>query len=414
MANALAPAAFVLAAGLVGCSPFGGGAFHCETSAQCNAAAGGICQAADGLCSYPDPSCPSGQAYGESSGEDSGQCVAGGGQDGCFGAGLVRPCFATTPADDVVLSADIDTDMSPLCSTDVTAADGFCVIAGGRILVDTPIAARGSRPLVLVATSAIEISGELDVASHHSTGALPPYETTQIGAGSGPAECGMGTPPTVGDGGGGGAGGSFGGSGGKGGDAPNGGDGGMPRAVQPASALRGGCPGQDGINGMNGKGGHGGGAVYLIAESRILISGRINASGEGGTPGLSGSAGGGGGGSGGMIGLDSPDIMNMGAVFANGGSGGEGSGEGIQGAIGPEPTDANASPAPPNIAPNGGNGGNGGAGGTGNGGPDGDEGGLGTVVQGRIGGGGGGGGGTGVIKVYRGTLGGAHSPRPTP
>src|SRR5688500_15117698 len=59
-----------LAALLGGC--FGGGAFTCSDSSQCGA--GGTCQP-NGLCSFADATCPSGQIYGEASGPLSGVCV---------------------------------------------------------------------------------------------------------------------------------------------------------------------------------------------------------------------------------------------------------------------------------------------------------------------------------------------------
>jgi hypothetical protein len=110
-----------------------------------------------------------------------------------------------------------------------------------------------------------------------------------------------------------------------------------------------------------------------------------------------------------MIGLDSPTINNTGSVFANGASGGEGSGQTTPGNFGPEPTSAAPSAAPVSGTNNGGDGG----GGTGTGTNTGDNGkdGAGGGLSG--GGGGGGGGGLGVIKVYRGTLGGQCSPAPT-
>lgn len=57
-----------------GCSPFSSGAFTCAESAQCDVATGGVCQA-NGRCSFPDQACPSGQRYGDLSGDLSGVCV---------------------------------------------------------------------------------------------------------------------------------------------------------------------------------------------------------------------------------------------------------------------------------------------------------------------------------------------------
>ncbi|HSK01444.1 MAG TPA: hypothetical protein VK932_09390 [Kofleriaceae bacterium] len=325
---------------------------------------------------------------------------------GCYGApsGLVRPCFASAPTGNITLPGTIDTDTSTLCGAPMSGGNGYCVVAANNITLDDSVAATGTKPLVLVAVSTItiEAGATLDVASHHST--IPP----RTGAGAGSTDCMAGTPPMASGAGGGGAGGAFGGAAGSGGAGNNGaGAAGTPGAVQVATTLRGGCPGQDGINGTFGIGGKGGGAVYLIA-TRISISGAINASGEGGRPGLTGSAGGGGGGSGGMIGLDAPMITNSGNVFANGASGGEGSGTATPGNLGPEPTSTAASPPPTSGTNNGGDGG----GGSGTGIPTGRNGSNGSG-GGSPGGGGGGGGGLGVIKVYRGTLTGNVSPNPS-
>lgn len=94
-------------------------------------------------------------------------------------------------------------------------------------------------------------------------------------------------------------------------------------------------------------------------------------------------------------------------LIANGGGGGEGSGNGANGNPGADPT--SVTPAAGGIGGGGGNGGSGGAGGTGGGMANGGNG-----SNAPADGGGGGGGGTGVIKVYRGTLNGDHSPMPMP
>jgi len=62
----------LLLVGLGACSPYGGGAFHCEEDRQCTG--GGTCEP-DGLCSFPDPQCASGRRYGELAGERSRTCV---------------------------------------------------------------------------------------------------------------------------------------------------------------------------------------------------------------------------------------------------------------------------------------------------------------------------------------------------
>ena len=333
----------------------------------------------------------------------------------CYGdpQGLVTPCFTAEPVGDLTLPSMINTTNDPLCSTAVTNVPStICVIAGANISVPDgmTVVAVGSRPLVLLATRTITIGADavLDVASHRSSAS--PDTTAQIGAGSDPAGgCDPGVAPHASVGG---AGGTFvapGGNGGSGESGAGGGTSGAGRIV----TLRGGCSGQDGSSdggsgGGRGRGGHGGGAVYLIART-IINGGTINASGEGGGRGnAAGNAPAGGGGSGGLIGLDAPTITNFHVMFANGGGGGEGADGPNSGLPGPEPTGVGAA----NGGAGGSMGGNGGVGGAG-----GTAGGMsagGNGANAPADGGGGGGGGTGVIKVYRGTLGGAFSPFPAP
>jgi hypothetical protein len=67
--------ALVMAAGVAtaACSPFGGGAFSCDDSAQCGA--GGVCEPTTHACSFVDPACLSGRSYGPGSGPLTGVCV---------------------------------------------------------------------------------------------------------------------------------------------------------------------------------------------------------------------------------------------------------------------------------------------------------------------------------------------------
>lgn len=113
MANARL--AIALACALVeGCSPYGGGAFHCATSDQC---AGGTCEP-EGFCSFPDPDCASGRRFGELGGSLAGVCV--GDQ-------------STTDGSMPDMSLDdsaIDTPM-----VDMTTAAPFCDAAGDPTLV---------------------------------------------------------------------------------------------------------------------------------------------------------------------------------------------------------------------------------------------------------------------------------------
>jgi hypothetical protein len=383
---------------LCACSPYGAGSFTCETDSQCGA--DGTCS--DGFCSFPDNACPSGLRYGDRSGPLSNQCVGGGGDSGtdtppgdnanCFGTGLVVACFSAAPSGDQMLATSVivNTDTSPQCAT-LTNGNNWCVIAAHSITINTgvTVAATGMRPLVLVATESITMSGLIDVASHRGVG---------IGAGADAPGCNEGSPPT---GTSGGAGGSFGGAGGDG--AAVGGNAGTAGATIIPTMMRGGCPGQNGSDDTApGPRGHGGGGVMLIANNTITIGGIVNASGSGGGGGgNSANAGAGGGGSGGLIGLDAPTIMVSGVVVANGGGGGEASGAVSTGDVGDDPTNATT----PAL---------GGSGGSSFG-TDGGNGAYATTLTGdnaatnctgtctTPSAGGGGGGGAGLIKHYRAT-----------
>lgn len=313
----------------------------------------------------------------------------------CYGAGLVKVCPSapiTSPLS-ITSTTVVDTDASPLC---IAYSDGvddaYCVIAGTVVTIaeNRRLRAVGSRPLVVVATTAMVIGGTIDVSA---------------GAGANPPTCVAPTPATNKQGG---AGGSFQGRGGSGAAAVSG-LGPMSAPATTTPAFRGGCPGGAGAGPNGGSGGSGGGALYLIAPS-IAIDGTLDASGAGGNGGTNAS-GGGGGGSGGFIGLDAPMvIVAAGArVFANGGGGGEGGTPNRGGNGGTTPGSPSAASGGSGGANHGGNGGAG----SGDGrldGADGDAGGN----CGRGGSsGGGGGGGAGFIYVFPAqALGGAISPPP--
>jgi hypothetical protein len=364
-------------------------------------------------CSFVDSSCPSGYRFGDASGPLANACVGGTstGSDGsvididaksyldapppgvvCYGAGFGKTCFdaANVPSTPATLTAQtIDTDTSALCSNVVQNNPGWCVIAATDLTVTGAVTAIGAKPLVLVATGTLQVDGTLDVASHRGG---------QTGAGAVAADatlCDPGTPPGNS---GGGAGGSFGAIGGNGGNA-----GGIAGAIKPTNVLRGGCSGQDGKTGTNGTKGAGGGAVYLIAGTKIAVTGAINASGAAGTAGVTGNAGAGGGGAGGLIGLDAPMVTNSGAIFANGGGGAEGSGNNTAGNNGNESALGIAAAATASAS----NGGDGGAGGAATA--------AGTGGNAATFGGGGGGGGAGAIKLFQATsiAGGVVSPPPS-
>jgi hypothetical protein len=61
-----------LLVGVVACSPYGGGAYHCDRDDQCTG--GGTCEP-NGLCSFGDPGCTSGRRYGDLSGDLAHTCV---------------------------------------------------------------------------------------------------------------------------------------------------------------------------------------------------------------------------------------------------------------------------------------------------------------------------------------------------
>jgi len=402
-----------------GCSPYGGGEFACMTDQQCGAA--GKCipnRGGSGFCAFPDPSCDSGFIYGDLSGPLSGTCVGGTQTDGgidmpdmvedfCFGTGPGKACFAGPPTGTrtITTNTNIDTDGSMCMAT--TNSVPACVVAAESFAVNAGVflTGSGSKPLVLVATQTITINGILAVGSSRTF--------NFVGAGVDMPGCNAGTAPT---GSSGGAGGSFGGVGGNGAAV---GTAGTAGAVVPVTALRGGCSGQDGADDVApmdpGERGRGGGAVYLIAETSITVSGTgaITASGMGGGGGgASAAAGAGGGGSGGYIGLDSPMIMNSGSIFANGGAGGEGSGTMSTGSNGQDSTAAGTAAIGGNAGSAfGTDGGNGSQGATLTGSPAAANC-TGTCTTPTSGGGGGGG--AGVIKRYRATtIGGAVSPPAT-
>jgi hypothetical protein len=384
---------------LCSCSPYGGGEFACTTDVQCGT--GGKCSA--GFCSFPDLSCDSGYRYGELSGSLSNQCVGtqepdGGVEDpdagNCYGGGLVKACFASVPTGALAFPSMvvINTDTDPRCMPTTNNVPA-CVIAAESITFSANIVGgTGTKPLVFVATQTITVNGVLTVGSSRSF--------NFVGAGAEMPGCNAGTLPT---GSSGGAGGSFAGSGGGGAAV---GTAGMAGAVLTVTELRGGCAGQPGADAVApiapGAAGRGGGALYLIAETSIMVAsnGAINASGSGGGGGGTGAgAGAGGGGSGGFIGLDSPSLMIAGQVFANGGGGGEASGAQSTGNPGSDALNATTPAA-------------GGSGGS-NFGTDGGDGSLGSQLSGQAAdasctgtcttptAGGGGGGGAGVVKRYR-------------
>jgi hypothetical protein len=308
----------------------------------------------------------------------------------CAGS-FVRVCVALPVSPVTLTTQTINTATSALCAPyrAMPAVDA-CVIAGSSIAIPAgnKVSVTGAKRLILLAGTALTISGTLDAASHHGGPNGPAVDT-------GPCPTGF-TNPTTGVQGGGGWGGSFGRPGGNGGTTSGGGAAGIAAAAPAITALGGGCSGANGANNAagiaGGAGGRGGGAVALLANRSLTIDGMVNASGAGGNSGKIGAGGGGGGGTGGMIVLDSPIVRIPGTCFANGGGGGEGGEAARDGNGGGES-------AAPNLAAAGGKGGSALGGDGGNGGfgsaaaATGGNGGAGD------GGGGGGGGGAGIIKI---------------
>ncbi len=290
----------------------------------------------------------------------------------------------------------LDTSASADCTV-LAQDDGseLCLLYFDSVAIDGELLASGSRPLALAARERMRISGIVDVSSRR--------ERASAGAGAldaASSACAFREAPgSFKDGGGGGAGGTFvslGGNGGSGNANTKGGarapsPGGLAPTQAPGvpAGLRGGCPGQQGGDGnlanqgVGGAGGAGGGAVYLSARE-LSITGRVLATGAGGSGGTITRAGGGGGGSGGLIVLEGSTVTVSGLILATGGGGGAGAD--------PNPGKHGTDPVSTTPAPGGNGGGASGGGGTGAGPQAGDG-------ESANDGGGGGGGGAGAILV---------------
>ena len=316
----------------------------------------------------------------------------------CLGSGKWAVCapMPTQPAD---LPGTLDTGSNPKCQTNLWTASGqqpdACFIVGTKITtLSGDVQVTGTRPLVLIAATTIEISVKLDVASHIG-GKTGPGGRNGSGCTGGAA----GNPAATNYGGGGGGSFQTAGGGGGGGNGVSASAGLATNLVTPTQLMNG-CAGTQG-GGLTGQGipGAGGGAVYLLAGDSITIDGEIDASGAGGGANTDPTAphfnGGSGGGSGGMIALVAPMVTGSGSLYANGGGGGGGAdGANMIGGAGMDPAVATT------AAPGGG----------------GTKGGVGSVgttagVAGATGGagksGGGGGGGGGYVaydQAFMGSL----------
>jgi hypothetical protein len=196
----------------------------------------------------------------------------------------------------------------------------------------------GSRPLIVVASGAIEAAGTLDASARGST---PGAGGSASGMGSGSGARGAHN-GTYSDTGGGGAG--FGNNGAVGGavigcgTTLDGAAAGASSGDDTISVFKGGAGGGAGESSacVDSLGGAGGGAIQLTSEVSVHIAatGIINAGGGGGAGGLdcgpSDGNSGAGGGAGGAIVLQAPMVSNEGVVAANGGGGGGGGSGGGQ------------------------------------------------------------------------------------
>lgn len=276
----------------------------------------------------------------------------------CYGNGLLTTCYTIgsepTNTYEPAQASPISTDNDSNCDRITPQGNGpeLCWKTASTITISTRIRYSGSRPIVLLGTNTITISGEIFI---------PEGAGANTGACMGAQAGGSNLSSAAIAGAGGGGGGAFGSDGGDGGDGENGAAGGNGGTTVPVTYVRGGCPGMKGGNSEDGTGGspgNGGGGVYLISAGTITISGTINASGGGGSGGPN-KAGGGGGGSGGLIVLDAPTVTVSGSLFANGGGGGEGGGDGQFGMGGEDPPSWDSIPDGGEGNSGGGNGGDG-------------------------------------------------------
>ncbi len=324
----------------------------------------------------------------------------------CLGTDAYQVCVQADALDPYFVAGATSLDTDAPCALTDPAHPDWCIVGGSDVTIDALLRATGSRPLVILATGAFDITsaGVIDVSSPHVSAST----VGAAGAGANSAMCGAsGGGTSSANGSGGAAGGTFGTVGGVGGKGNKGAvNGGAPAPVtgaSPPATLRGGCLGGKGglAAGTKPPQGPGGGAVYLLAGASLTIAGTINASGGGGGGGVASRVGGSGGGSGGMIALWSPMITSPSSarVFANGGGGGGGADNGAGGIDGGDPAD-------PAVAAAGGSGGGtvqcGGGPGCGGDGSVGSSSGGAGEQDATGAGGGGGGGGAGVVYVVSG------------
>jgi hypothetical protein len=282
-----------------------------------------------------------------------------------FAPAEVAPCDAPLPMSNLdvdgafVLDSDTGVLTGPSGRSQLPYVDtgAVGVVSVGTFAVQATGSLRGvgTRPLAILAWSDTTIAGRIDVSTSIAGG---------LGAGSN-VGCSVANQGLVGVGqSAGGGGGGFGADGGDGGDGStsSGGNGGNARA-RPA-AIEGGCDGADAgvaISGTTGTKGFGGGAIAVISQTHLEVSGVVHAGGGGGIGGFQGENGGGGGGSGGMIKLEANDLFIIATTIlaANGGQGGGGCRNGT-GGTGVDGTPNASEPAQGNSEGGGSDGGGGG------------------------------------------------------
>lgn len=189
------------------------------------------------------------------------------------------------------------------------------VVNSLRVTSSQTFYVKGTRPLVLVAASTIQLDGETSIDSGITQA---PFSGSIGSNGFGPGGGKVGNNAMYGGGAGGG---SYCSPGGKGGDDYTQPSGGLAGAAYGSPAI---IPLQGGSSGacarLSSCAGHGGGAVQFVAGESITVGGYISAPGGGGCEGYE--WGGSGGGSGGAILLEAPGVTLNGILAVNGGGGG--------------------------------------------------------------------------------------------
>jgi hypothetical protein len=235
---------------------------------------------------------------------------------------------ATTIDSDVDDSATLGSTPGSVVYQVVTQSDGSSlgvyVARSWTIPAGAIVHTKGAYPIVLVATTTIDISGALDASSAKNVAGAGALTPTTVGVGTGAGGSGSATLGVAA------AGGTFCGAGGTGGfyTAQSAATVAAAYGTPTLTPLLAGASGGVGANAA----GAGGGAIQLVAGTSISIQEGGSVAANGGGGGNSGSVAvsaiqiGSGGGSGGAVLLESPVVTVNGTVAANGGGGGGNSG----------------------------------------------------------------------------------------